>query len=31
MNMMRKCFGNKPLKDLIMKKKKVEEFEESLR
>ena len=29
---MRKCFGNKPLKDLIMKKKKkVEEFEESLR
>ena len=31
MNMMRKGFGNKPLKDLIMKKKKVEEFEESLR
>ena len=28
--MVRKCFGNKPLKDLTMERKKVEEFEESL-
>ena len=27
---MRKGFGNKPLKDLTMEKKRVEEFEESL-
>ena len=26
--MVRKCFGNKPLKDLTMEKKRVEEFEE---
>ena len=26
---MRKCFGNKPLKDLTMERKRVEEFEES--
>ena len=31
MDMVRKCFGNKPLKDLIVERKKVEEFEESLR
>ena len=30
MDMVRKCFGNKPLKDLIMERKRVEEFEESL-
>ena len=30
MGMVRKCFGNVPLKDLTMEKKKVEEFEESL-
>ena len=30
MNMMRKDFGNKPIKDLTMERKKVEEFEESL-
>ena len=30
MDMVRKSFGNKPLKDLTMKMKKVEEFEESL-
>ena len=30
MNMVRKCFGNKPIKDLTMEKKRVEEFEESL-
>ena len=29
MNMVRKCFGNNPLKDLIMERKRVEEFEES--
>ena len=28
--MMRKSFGNKPLKDLTMERKRVEEFEESL-
>ena len=28
--MVRKGFGNKPLKDLTMEKKRVEEFEESL-
>ena len=31
MSMMRKCFGNVPLKDLTMQRKRVEEFEESLR
>ena len=31
MNMVRKGFGNEPLKDLIMERKGVEEFEESLR
>ena len=30
MDMVRKCFGNKPLKDLTMERKRVEEFEESL-
>ena len=30
MDMVRKGFGNKPLKDLTMEKKRVEEFEESL-
>ena len=30
MNMVRKCFGNTPLKDLTIKRKRVEEFEESL-
>ena len=30
MNMVRKGFGNKPLKDLTMEMKRVEEFEESL-
>ena len=30
MGMVRKCFGNMPLKDLTMEKKRVEEFEESL-
>ena len=30
MGMVRKCFGNIPLKDLIMERKRVEEFEESL-
>ena len=30
MDMVRKSFGNKPLKDLTMERKKVEEFEESL-
>ena len=29
MDMMRKGFGNKPLKDFTMKRKRVEEFEES--
>ena len=29
--MVRKGFGNEPLKDLIMERKRVEEFEESLR
>ena len=29
--MVRKGFGNKPLKDLKMERKRVEEFEESLR
>ena len=28
--MVRKCFGNKPFKDLTMERKRVEEFEESL-
>ena len=31
MDMVRKGFGNKPLEDLTMERKKVEEFEESLR
>ena len=31
MDMVRKGFGNKPLKDLTMESKRVEEFEESLR
>ena len=31
MDMVRKCFGNEPLKGLTMERKKVEEFEESLR
>ena len=30
MDMVRKCFGNKPLKDLTMERKRVEEFEKSL-
>ena len=30
MDMIRKCFGNKPLKDLTMERKRVEEFEVSL-
>ena len=30
MGMVRKCFGNVPLKDVTMEKKRVEEFEESL-
>ena len=30
MDMVRKGFANKPLKDLIMERKRVEEFEESL-
>ena len=30
MNMVRKGFGNVPLKDLTMERKRVEEFEESL-
>ena len=30
MDMVRKGFGNNPLKDLTMEKKRVEEFEESL-
>ena len=30
MGMVRKCFGNVPLKDLTMESKKVEEFEEPL-
>ena len=30
MDMVRKCFGNKPLKNLTMEKKSVKEFEESL-
>ena len=30
MGMVRKCFGNVPLKDLIMERKRVEEFKESL-
>ena len=30
MDVVRKCFDNKPLKDLTMERKKVEEFEESL-
>ena len=30
MDMVRKGFGNEPLKDLIMERKRVEEFEESL-
>ena len=31
MDIVRKGFGNEPLKDFIMERKKVEEFEESLR
>ena len=31
MDMVRKGFGNEPLKNLTMKRKRVEEFEESLR
>ena len=31
MDMVRKSFGKKPLKDLTMERKRVEEFEESLR
>ena len=31
MGMVRKGFGNKPLKDLTMERKRVEEFEESIR
>ena len=31
MDMVRKGFGNKPLKDLTMERKRVKEFEESLR
>ena len=30
MGMVRKCFGNVPLKDLTIERKTVEEFEESL-
>ena len=30
MDMVRKDFGNKPLKDLTMERKRVEEFEKSL-
>ena len=30
MDMVRKGFGNKPFKDLIMERKRVEEFEKSL-
>ena len=30
MDMVRKGFGNEPLKDLTMERKRVEEFEESL-
>ena len=30
MGMVRKCFGNVPLKDLTMERKRVEEFKESL-
>ena len=31
MDMVRKCFGNEPLKNFTMERKRVEEFEESLR
>ena len=31
MDMVRKGFGNEPLKDLTIERKRVEEFEESLR
>ena len=31
MDMVRKVFGNEPLKDLTIERKRVEEFEESLR
>ena len=31
MDMVRKCFGNEPLKDLTMERKRVKEFEESFR
>ena len=31
MDMVRKFFDNKPLKDLTMERKRVEEFEESLK
>ena len=31
MDMLRKDFGNKPLKDLTIERKRVKEFEESLR
>ena len=30
MDMVRKSFGNKPLKDLTMERKRIEEFKESL-
>ena len=30
MDIVRKCFSNKPLKNLTMERKRVEEFEESL-
>ena len=30
MDMVRKCFGNKPLKNLTMERKRVEKFEEFL-
>ena len=31
MDMVKKCFGNEPLKNFTMERKRVEEFEESLR
>ena len=31
MDMVRKCFGNELFKDLTMERKRIEEFEESLR
>ena len=30
-DMVRKCFGNEPLKGLTMERKRIEEFEESLK